>query len=596
MSNSNDESKKEDTNKEEMMIPCRCPECYLIPLITLNEENNKLTLKFTCPNEHVFNDAFNVLYNKSKLYKDTLFCKQCSVKKLNNKFYRCCKCNNFYCEKCKVEHTKENNHLCININKFDSRCKIHNKDLVGYCEEHKKNYCNYCPKDSHKFIMDEFIYDKELNDYLEKIKNYENNINNNNNELTSFIIKIENTLTDIKNMVKISEDNLLTQINFQKELINIYKYMKEKKNLNHQIIQNVRNIMKLPIKLDLLEDINNIIKKNSMIYENCINFVDEIKYKLGMINEIDEYKNFRFEKMNNIKTLNNSIGTINCLLILDDGRLVAGDYFGNIIIYNEKTFDPDIIIKNNFGGICDLLQLKNKNIICSFGETLKILKIKNRKEYEDIQIIKNPHRCGVGRIIELKNENIVTFSGDCSFKIWKLNNNNKYEQINQIFDRYNTTANSLDGLEIKDNEILYISIATPQPSLAFFNLDKNEKIKCITNLNIYYDWLGNRIIKLSDDKVVVGGDKKIYLLDINKYLVLHEIDTDQCNYCMLKISNNLFLSGDKKGTITQYRIENKKLIKQSWKNKSHEGFVYSMIMLNDMVISGGGNNDIKIWK
>ena len=30
-------------------------------------------------------------------------------------------------------------------------------------------------------------------------------------------------------MVKISEDNLLTQINFQKELINIYKYMKEKK-------------------------------------------------------------------------------------------------------------------------------------------------------------------------------------------------------------------------------------------------------------------------------------------------------------------------------------------------------------------------------
>ena len=97
MSNSNDESKKEDTNKEEMMIPCRCPECYLIPLITLNEENNKLTLKFTCPNEHVFNDAFNVLYNKSKLYKDTLVCKQCSVKKLNNKFYRCCKCNNFFC-------------------------------------------------------------------------------------------------------------------------------------------------------------------------------------------------------------------------------------------------------------------------------------------------------------------------------------------------------------------------------------------------------------------------------------------------------------------------------------------------------------------
>ena len=32
------------------------------------------------------------------------------------------------------------------------------------------------------------------------------------------------------------------------------------------------------------------------------------------------------------------------------------------------------------------------------------------------------------QIIELKNKNIITFSWDCSFEIWKLNNNNnKYE-------------------------------------------------------------------------------------------------------------------------------------------------------------------------
>ena len=56
-------------------------------------------------------------------------------------------------------------------------------------------------------------------------------------------------------------------------------------------------------------------------------------------------------------------------------------------------------------------QLKNNNIICSFknGYTLKIIKIKNNNEYEDIQIIKNAHNDKINKIIELKNENIITF-------------------------------------------------------------------------------------------------------------------------------------------------------------------------------------------
>ena len=66
----------------------------------------------------------------------------------------------------------------------------------------------------------------------------------------------------------------------------------------------------------------------------------------------------------------------------------------------------------------------------------------------------------------------------------------------------------------------------------------------------------------------------------------------------LKLSNKLFLTGDNKGTITQYKIENNKIIKDSYKNKSHENIIYSMCILNDiMIISGGeSKNEIKIWK
>ena len=61
-------------------------------------------------------------------------------------------------------------------------------------------------------------------------------------------------------------------------------------------------------------------------------------------------------------------------------------------------------------------------ISCSFYSdyTFKIIKIKNKNEYENIQIIKNAHNSWINKIIELKNENIITFSSNNSFKILKI--------------------------------------------------------------------------------------------------------------------------------------------------------------------------------
>ena len=297
--------------------------------------------------------------------------------------------------------------------------------------------------------------------------------------------------------------------------------------------------------------------------------------------------------MINFKTLDNNQGTITCLKILDDGRLSAGDSKSNLIIYNIETFKPDIIIKNNLGYLWNFTQLKNKNLICSFNNnnTFKIIKIKNKNEYENIQIFQNAHQNSISKIIELKNENIITFSYDCSFKIWKLNSNNKYEKINEFKD----TNMLSDGIEIKDNEILY-SLDTNPNSLVFFNLNKYNKIETLFNLKLCCYIIGNRIIKLNSDEAIIAGDKLIYLLDINNYLVLNEIYSDYCNFCILKLSNDSFLIGDEKGIITQYKNKNKKLIKESQKKNSHKERIYSITKFNDMIISGGfKSNEIKFW-
>ena len=579
-------------NKEKLN-PCRCPTCYLIPSITMYEEQNKLKLKFLCSNNHEFNDEFNNLYKKSKINIDNIECKLCNNKKLKNKFYICCICNNFYCKICKNEHRKKNNnHLCININKYDSKCKIHNKDLIGYCNEHNMNYCEYCPKNKHNFNRNELIYQEEMNNYLNIINNYENEINNNNQELNLFVKRLEELLKIIKNLIKTSNINQSIEINFQKELIMTYKQMKNQKNLNYQIIENVKNIMKLPIKINLNQNINNIIQKNNNL---LFNFLNKIKSELDIIKKnAIENKNFDDENINIFKILNNNKGGIYCIKTLDDGRLAAGDSNSNLIIYNKETYNPDIIIQNNLNQLLNFTQMKNNNLACSFGSenTLKIIKIKNNNEYEDFQIIKNAHTDYITKIIELKNENLITFSHDYSFKIWKLNNN-KYEKINEFKD-----TNSLsDGLEIKDNEIILYSLGTIPRSIIFYHLNKNEKIKILNNLSLCITYAGNRIIKINNDEIAVAGNKRVYLIDVNNYVILNEIISDYCNYSILKLSNNLFLIGDENGIISQYKIVNKKIIKEPYKNKSHESIIWSMTKINNMIVTGNGNdNVIKIWK
>ena len=129
-------------------------------------------------------------------------------------------------------------------------------------------------------------------------------------------------------------------------------------------------------------------------------------------------------------------------------------------------------------------------------------------------------------------------------------------------------------------------------------MNKNEKIKTLSDLNLYIHCVGERIIKLNNEEIAIAGNKKVYLIDINKYIILNEINSDFCNYSILKLSNNLFLIGDGNGIITQYRIKDKKIIKESYKNKTHEtNNIFSLTLLNNMIISGcTSNNEIKIWK
>ena len=566
----------------------RCPQCYLIPFINITNTENKLIISIKCTNDHNDSKSFEEMLNLCLISNFSCFsCLNENRINYNNNeqiLYYCSKCFKFYCFNHVSIHKNSNeNHPIFFSNKIDSICFEHNgNSLVGYCFKDNKNYCLRC----NHFYENNRKIDEELND--DQIEKYEIQLTKNENiinEIELLFYYYKNKFNELENNFLMFKENMKKKIDFIKNIINFYKIKKNNFDTNFQMKFNIENN-----SFDLTND-HQKIKNNFNIQLQQINellLLFNLNKNESNIKNNEKKTNFNFENENNIKTLHiYNKESIFCMKILDDGRLATSDSNSKLTIYNNyENFNPEIIIENNLGHLYNFIQLKNKNVICSFYKenTLKIIKI-NNFDYEEIQIIKNAHNNLISKILELKNENLITFSYDYSFIVWKKDKKNKYKLINEFKDSFELS----DGLEIKENEtISYAMKSTPQ-SLIFYDLNSDEKIKTLNNLNLKISYL-NRTIKLNNNEIVVAGFNKIYLIDCNKYSILNEIFCDTI-CCVLKFSNNLFFTGNSKGEIVQYKIENKKIGKKLSKKNSNKSSIYSMTVLNDFVITGGFNYD-----
>ena len=72
---------------------------------------------------------------------------------------------------------------------------------------------------------------------------------------------------------------------------------------------------------------------------------------------------------------------------MKDGRLVSGSYDKSIIIYNKKSYKPDLIIKEHKDKVLCIIQLRIGLLAsCSVDKTIILFKI-NGIKYEIIQIL-----------------------------------------------------------------------------------------------------------------------------------------------------------------------------------------------------------------
>ena len=132
------------------------------------------------------------------------------------------------------------------------------------------------------------------------------------------------------------------------------------------------------------------------------------------------------------------------------------------------------------------------NITCSYDKTMKVIKLIGEDEYEIEQTLQG-HKSYVCKVIEIKENELISISYDKTMKIWELNNENKYELLLTItFQDINSWCNIL-----KLNENEFVTSSTKDKCIKFWNSNNYSNILTIKNIEL--EWTLKTIFLLEDD-------------------------------------------------------------------------------------------------
>ena len=97
--------------------------------------------------------------------------------------------------------------------------------------------------------------------------------------------------------------------------------------------------------------------------------------------------------------------------MLKDGRFAKGSKDKTIIIINNKSYQPDLTIKEHNGIVTNMIELST-SYLASYSEdkTIKIYNI-DLKTYKLVQTLKD-HSSWISKIKELRNKQLVYYLKD----------------------------------------------------------------------------------------------------------------------------------------------------------------------------------------
>ena len=572
---SNEISKVQEFNGND--IP-RCIKCNLICSIKLSYIGNyEPRIIYECENNHYGNislEEYLNKYNNFSLLKEK--CSNCGKDQKESKvdFLYCSICRIFICNSCQINHNGDK-HSIMDIRRYDSICSKHSNLYSAYCTKCKKNLCVYCLKkhNYHEMInLSELKYSKKSKLRLqEEMNNIKNRIKD--------LDKIKENIVSEINKIKESTKKEMELINI---LINSFEYVESQKNLNYNVIQNLKNIDK-------------VFKANKIKIFEKLN-----KDGTNYLNILQDLKTINSSFQSNFKKLNNHTSYVYYISKLNDGRLISCSCDNLLNIYKKDTYELQVSVKEHEETIYCFTQLKDGRIItCSEDKTMKIIKLLEDNKYQIDQTLEG-HKNAVYKVIEIKDNELISISYDKTMKIWKLNTENKFEcLLNIIFQNSNSYCNIL-----KLNEFEFATSSCSDYCIKFWNPKNYSNIATINS--IYIEWTYDTMCLLDNDLLCVGGkdSKGFYLIKISSHQLIKNILGPQTIYSIIECIDGLFLcsilneNGNYAIVKYEYEYETNNLKKVVEKEKSHDNYcIYSSIELNRRTIASCSNdNSIKLWE
>ena len=447
-------------------------------------------------------------------------------------------------------------------------------------------------QDYYKINLKKFLYNKKQLNILQ-IRNLINKINKILKRFFDIKLNINNIKLDNIFIKQLSNNLILNNIEIILNPLNLKNYIKKDEIIENNIFKDIGFILyKLYFNEYPIYKNNQIILKNSknILFQdllklliidsqkNLINFDIYFSHSFFKFNIQDEttlYNNYHI-----MTTLKYHTFSVNSLLILSDGRIASASYDKTIKIYNKYTYILEINIVENNDNILYLIQSKDNILIsCSF-QIINFFQI-NKSNYFLKQSI-NAHNKWVYKIIQLTNYQLVSCSDDGFIKFWEKNVE-LYININN----YNLNEYIYNILEINNNIIFtttYLNIFSLKSNTISYNF---KNIQCS-------EW-NNNLCLINQNILIIGGIKKLYIFNLNNFILLNEFDYNNDILSIIKINNNVFLIGDSDGNISKFEYEDYDIILINNINKAHNNYINSIVKYKNFIITCSYDESIKFW-
>ena len=375
-------------------------------------------------------------------------------------------------------------------------------------------------------FYDIFFYESDLSDYEKNYyeKNHEKYVSN----TLSFIIG--------------SEDEINKLMNKNIKCKKCYKYSKAR------LYKGNIFIVKCPLCLAKYEPVDENLK-------NCVYLreilPDEDNYSLDNSELLKELKEEidanRIEEENKEIIFDKFHASVNMLLILSDKSICACSSDCSIKIFkikNRKNFDIIIDVTNAHSDkIWCIEEIQFKILASGAYKDIKIWKI-NRNDLSLIKIIDNAHYDYLNKIIKLNDNEFASCSRDGQIKIWNNNYNEK---------AYIKAHNKYVNCILKMNNIL-ISGSNGEKCIKFWDLNNFSLINNFKN--IYSTAYNNSLLQVGNNLFVGENDGiRIFSFVGNKIesSFYEDKDLEKC-LSLSYLGNNIIIAGSTTGFIYLYRI------------------------------------------